>query len=305
MVHKRGIGDYIADGVIILIMVFIIVIVMYPFLNALAISLNHAEDTARGGITLYPRRFSADSYKNIVTNPLIGQAYLVSIARTLIGTLTALFSTGIIAYGLSHSKLVGRKFYSLICIIPMYFSGGLIPVYLMIRGMGLFNNFWVYIIPAQIGLFNILLMRTFFQGLPAELEESARIDGANYLTIFFRIVVPVSTPIIATIALFVGVGHWNDWFTGNIYIVKQELKPMMNVLLGIINEAAFAERMAALAGQGSQVSTALSAIGKGRPVNTRSVTMATMFATIIPIVISYPFLQRFFVKGIMVGSVKG
>jgi putative aldouronate transport system permease protein len=150
-------------------------------------------------------------------------------------------------------------------------------------------------------------MRTFFQEIPEALEESAMLDGANYLTIFFRIIVPVSTPIIATIALFIGVFHWNDWFAGTFFITKDTLKPMQNVLLNIIGEASYAEQLAALAGGGAGGGAASAAgnIAKGRNVNVRSITMATMFITILPVLLIYPFLQRFFVKGIMVGSIKG
>jgi len=305
MIHKRTASDFVIDGIIYFSMLIVIVAVMYPLLNALAISWNHADDTARGGITLWPRMFAYESYRSIMTNPLIWNAYFITIMRTGIGTVTALFSTGILSYGLAHSKLVGRKFYSLVCLVPMYFSGGIIPFFIMIRSMGLFNNFWVYIVPMQIGLFNIILMRTFFQGLPESLEESAMIDGANYVTIFFRIIVPISTPIIATIALFVGVSHWNDWFYGNVFITKAELRPMQNVLLRVIGEATFAEQMAALAGQGGGMQSALGAASRGRPVNVRSITMATMFVTMVPVIMVYPFLQRFFIKGIMVGSIKG
>jgi len=305
MVSKRTIGDFIIDGVIYICMVLVIIAVMYPLINALAISFNHADDTARGGITLWPRVFAYESYRSIFINPLIWNAYCITILRTSIGTATALFSTGIISYGLAHSKLVGRKAYSVICLIPMYFSGGIIPFFMMIRSMGLFNSFWVFVIPMQIGLFNIILMRTYFQTLPESLEESAMIDGANYLKIFFTIIVPISTPIIATIALFIGVFHWNDWFYGNVFITRAELRPMQNVLLRVIGEASFAEQMAALAGQGGGMEAALGAASKGRPVNVRSVTMATMFVTIAPVVAVYPFLQRYFIKGIMVGSIKG
>ncbi|MCL2015166.1 MAG: carbohydrate ABC transporter permease [Defluviitaleaceae bacterium] len=306
MAGKRTAIDYVIDGIIILIMLIVIFAVMYPLLNALAISFNHADDTARGGITIFPRVFAWEAYRNILTNPLIWNAYMITILRTSIGVVTALFCTGILAYGLAHSNLVGRKYYAIICLVPMYFTGGLIPTFLMIRSMGLFNNFLVYIIPSLIGLFNIILMRTFFQSLPESLEESAMLDGANYLTIFFKIIVPISTPIIATIALFVGVGHWNDWFVGNVYITSPELRPMQNVLLSVINEAQFAEQMAALAGQGGGAALAAAQGGHGgRTVNVRSITMATMFVTIAPVVVVYPFLQRFFIKGIMVGSIKG
>ena len=305
MVGKRTLNDYLIDGFIFAFMIILIIAIMYPILNALAISLNHAEDTARGGIALWPRVFSLESYESIISNPLIWNAYFITIMRTLIGTVSALFCTGILAYGLAHSNLVGRRTYALLCLIPMYFTGGIIPVFLMIRAMGLFNNFAVFIIPSLIGLFNIILMRTFFQSIPESLEESAMLDGANYLTIFFKIIVPVSTPIIATIALFVGVFHWNDWFFGTVYITRAELRPMMNVLLSVINEAAFAEQMAALAGQGAALGGAIAAEARGRPVNVRSITMATTFVTIAPIVAVYPFLQRFFIKGMMVGSIKG
>lgn len=183
----------------------------------------------------------------------------------------------------------------------MYFGGGLIPYYFLIRSMKLINNFWVYIIPSFVGIWNMLLMKTYFQGIPISLEESARIDGANYFAIFFKIILPISTPIIATIALFVGVHQWNSWFDAYIYITKQNLKPMQSVLLSIISEAKFAQALAESQGGPADVGN----IGKGVQVNVRSITMATMFVTILPIIMVYPFLQRYFVKGIMIGSIKG
>ena len=305
MVGKRNFTDWVIDIFIVLFMVFFIAAVMYPLLNALAISLNHAEDTLRGGIGLWPRVFAWESYRSIFNNPIVWRAYSITLARTGVGTITALISTGIISYGLAHNNLVGRKFYSLFCLIPMYFVGGLIPIFLLIRAMGLFNSFWVYIIPAQIGLFNIILMRTFFQQLPESLEESAQLDGANYLTIFFKIIIPISTPIIATIALFIGVGHWNDWFFGNVYITNPNLRPMQNVLMSLVEEARFSEMMAALAAQNPAAAAAAGLQARGRTTNVRSIQMATMFITIIPVIVVYPFLQRYFIKGIMVGAVKG
>ena len=183
----------------------------------------------------------------------------------------------------------------------MYFGGGLMPTYFLILSLGLKNNFLVYIIPALVNLWNMILMRSYFQSLPEALEESALIDGANYITIFFKIYFPLSTPIIATIALYFGVQHWNDWFQANLYITQDYLKPMQNVLLAIVNEAKFAEQMSSMTGGVTIDGNAL----KGKQTNVRSITMATMFVTIIPIIIVYPFLQRYFVKGIMIGSVKG
>jgi len=305
MIYKKTAGDYILDIFIYGFMVFLLFMILIPFINALAVSFNDATDTARGGVGLWPRIPTTASYRSIFINPRVWNAYYITIMRTLVGTFAALFCTGIIAFGLSHKKLIGRRFYSLLCIIPMYFSGGLIPYYFLIRGLNLFNSFWVYIIPNLVGLFNIILMRTFFQEIPDALEESAHIDGANYLTIFFKIIVPISTPIIATIALFVGVFHWNSWFDATIFVTRDELKPMQNILLRIINEVAFAERIAAVAGGTSAAASAMGNIARGKPTNVRSVTNATMFVTILPIVMMYPFLQRFFIKGIMIGSIKG
>jgi len=306
LIHKKTYGDYIIDTFVYTFLVILTISVMYPFLNALAISFNNADDTMRGGIYLWPRVPTLEAYKKVFTNPLIPRAYFITISRTVIGTVSALFVTSLIAFALSCKNLVGKRFYSLFCIIPMYFGGGLIPYFMLIRNMGLMNNFLVYIIPNLVGLFNIILMRTFFREIPDAMKESAQIDGANYITVYFKIILPVSTPILATIALFIGVFHWNSWFDGTIFVNNAALKPMQNILLQIVNEAAFAERLAAMTGGAANAALqAMGALAKGREVNVRSITMATMFVTIFPVLIVYPFLQRYFVKGIMIGSVKG
>lgn len=300
MKEKKVVSDYVIIISMVVIMVVVFVTTLYPFLNSLAISFNHADDTILGGITIYPRVPTIANYKQIFTNPTIWKAYGITFARTIIGAAGGLVVTGAMAFGLSRKNLVFRKFYTFFCLIPMYFGGGLIPTYFLIQTLGLRNNFLVYIIPNLVNIWNMILMRSYFQSVPDALEESSRIDGANYITIFFKIYWPVSTPIIATIALYFGVYHWNDWFMPNIYITNQDLKPMTSVLLSIISEAAFAERMAA-AGAGAFVGDA----SKGKQTNVRSITMATMITSIVPIVAIYPFLQRYFLKGIMVGSIKG
>ena len=299
--RKSG-ADYALDIFILAFMVVILAVTLYPFLNSLAISFNHADDTTRGGVGLWPRVFTVRNYERIFQNPMLYNAYMITVARTAIGTVTGLFFTSILAFGLAHSNLVGRRLYMIVCIIPMYFGGGLIPYYFLVRGLGLNNSFWVYVIPLMVNIWNMVIMRTFFQNIPAALEESARIDGANYWTVFFRIVVPISSPMIAAIALFIGVSHWNAWFDAAIFINDQNLKPMQSILISIVNEARFAERIAAAAG-GNAVD--MGNIGRGREVNVRSLTMATMVVTILPIVLVYPFLQKYFIKGIMVGSLKG
>lgn len=301
MVAKKSVGDYVVLTLMVVIMVVVFVATLYPFLNSLAISLNYADDTILGGITIFPRKFTLDNYKNIFNNPTIWWAYGITFARTIIGTVGGLLVTGSLSFALSRKNLVGRKLYTMLCLIPMYFSGGLIPSYFLIKTLGLTNNFLVYILPALMNVWNMILMRSYFQSVPEALEESARIDGANYFTIFFKIYWPVSTPIIATIALYFGVAQWNDWYTTYVYVTDENLRPMTSVLLTIINEASFAERMAAQGVDASVIGQA----SAGRAVNVRSITMATMITSIVPIVAIYPFLQRYFIKGIMIGSIKG
>ena len=301
--YRKPAGDVALMTAVYVTMVVVLVVTLYPFLNSLAISLNNADDTTRGGVTFYPRVFTFQNYKTIFKNDRVYSGYLVTVARTLLGTVTGLFFTSILAFALSHKQLAGRKFYTMFCLIPMYFGGGMIPMFLLIRNLGLLNNFWVYIIPNFINLFNMILMRSYFQSLPEALEESARIDGARFYTVFGRIIFPISTPIVATICLYIGVFHWNSWYDAAYYVpLNQNLKPMQSVLLSIINETAFAERIAANAGGAS---FDMGNIARGRTVNVRSVTMSTMIITILPIVMVYPFIQRYFIKGIMIGSLKG
>ena len=301
MKSKKVLSDYVIIIVMWVLMVTVFVTTLYPFLNSLAISLNNADNTILGGITIYPRVPTLANYRQVFTNPMIWKAYGITFARTFVGAAAGLVITGALAFGLSRKNLAGRKFYTFFCLIPMYFGGGLIPTYFLIRNMGLTNTFWVYIIPNLVNIWNMILMRSYFQSVPDALEESARIDGANYITIFFKIYWPVSTPIIATIALYFGVFPWNDWFMPNIYVTNQDLKPMTSVLLSIVSEASFAEKMA----QAGANAAAIGNAAKGKETNVRSITMATMITSILPIVIIYPFLQRFFLKGIMIGSIKG
>ena len=299
MKAKKVASDYILIILLVVVMVSVFVATLYPFLNSLAVSLNQANDTTLGGITVYPRKFTLENYRNIMKNATIWRAYGITFARTIIGTFGGLLVTGSLAFALSRKNYIGRRFYTIICLIPMYFGGGLIPTYFLIKTLGLRNTFWVYIIPFLVNIWNMILMRSYFRTVPDALEESARIDGANYFTVFFRIYWPVSAPIIATISLYFAVQHWNDWYTTFAYTQNPKLRPMTNVLLSIINEAKFAEQMASLGV--TDIGNAM----MGKQTNVRSITMATMIVSILPIIIIYPFLQRFFIKGIMIGSIKG
>lgn len=271
---------------------------IYPVINTLAISFNEGFDTMRGGITFLPRKFTLQNYALIFKNPLIISSFKITVLRTMVGTVTSLLATALLAYGLSKKYLIGKNFYMTICIISMYFSGGLIPYYILIYKIGLINSFWVYILPNLINVFYVIIMMTYFKQIPEAMEESAKIDGAGHFTIFFKIILPTSLPIVATIALFQAVFQWNSWFDGYIFMSKEELLPLQNILVRIINSNSMADAL-------SKAGSAASIISRFNGVTVKSINMATMIVSMVPIFAIYPFVQRYFIKGIMIGSVKG
>lgn len=270
---------------------------LFPFWRVLAISLNDGVDALAGGINFWPRKFTLDNYMVIFSKPDILNAYKITILRTVIGTLLSVFLMSLMAYGLSKKHLIGRKVFNVLILITMFFSGGIIPFYLLLKRLQLLNNFWVYVIPSLYQAWNIILLRTFFSNLPASIEESARMDGANDIILFFKIVLPISLPIIATVSLFVSVGHWNDWFAGEFYIQNKELVPLQTLLIRIIraNESTRIITDSASYVERSKVSN----------VTSYSIKMAVLVAAVLPIMCIYPFLQKYFIKGVMVGSIKG
>ncbi|NGZ76842.1 carbohydrate ABC transporter permease [Saccharibacillus sp. VR-M41] len=270
----------------------------YPFWNAAVISFNNGTDTLRGGITFWPRAFTLENYRVVFEDSRLINGFLISVLRTLVGTLLSIGATAIFAYGMSKSELMGRQTYMVLCIITMYFSGGLIPTFLLIRSLDLFNTFWVMVIPGLISVWNMIIFRTFFKGIPAGLEESARIDGCSNWGVLFRIVLPLSGPVIATLSLFTAVYHWNDWFTPSIYISNADLLPIQTKLQQILNSNIMSEQMAQLD------SAAQGRMSQMKTVTTKSLSMATMMVATIPILCVYPFLQKYFVKGVLVGSLK-
>jgi putative aldouronate transport system permease protein len=291
-------GDRVMVGFIYMFLTLFALSTLYPFLNAIAISLNEGLDTARGGITLWPRVFTLENYEVVFQDERLMSGFLVSVARTVVGTLTAILATAIFSYGMTKRELMGRKAYMLMCIFTMYFSGGLIPTFLLIRNLGMFNSFWVYIIPSLIGVWNMIIFRTFFQGLPQGLEESAKIDGCGNWGTLFRIVLPLSGPVIATLSLFTAVGHWNEWFVASIYISKEELLPIQTILKQILASNIVSEQTANLD------AAAQAHLAQAKTVTSKSLSMATMMVATLPIVLVYPFVQKYFVKGVLVGSLK-
>ncbi|MCK8485813.1 carbohydrate ABC transporter permease [Paenibacillus sp. MBLB2552] len=286
---------------VVFIYVFLIVFALstlYPFLNAIAISLNEGLDTAKGGITLWPRAFTLENYEVVFQDERLMSGFVISVLRTIVGTVSAILATAIFSYGMTKRELMGRKYYMLMCIFTMYFSGGLIPTFLLIRNLGMFNSFWVYIIPSLIGVWNMIIFRTFFQGLPQGLEESAKIDGCGNWGTLFRIVLPLSGPVIATLSLFTAVGHWNEWFVASIYISKEELLPIQTILKQILASNIVSEQTANLD------AAAQAHMAQAKTVTSKSLSMATMMVATLPIVMVYPFVQKYFVKGVLVGSLK-
>lgn len=295
---RLGIGDRIMYLFIYTFLILLAFTTFYPFWNALAISFNQGLDTALGGITFWPRQFTLDNYAVVFQDHRLLNGFGISVLRTVTGTFLAILCTAVFAYGMSKKELMGRKYYMILCVITMYFSGGLIPTFILIKSLGLMNSFWVYIIPGLISVWNMIIFRTFFQGLPSGLEESAKIDGCGNWGTFFRIVIPLSGPVIATLSLFTAITHWNDWFGPSIYVSNEKLLPIQTLLKQILNSNVMSEQMSQLD------SAAQGRLDSMRSVTTKSLTMATMMVAVLPIICVYPFIQKYFVKGVLVGSLK-
>lgn len=290
-------GKTVFDYLNILTMLLVIILMAYPFYYCFILSFNDGKDALFPGIYFWPRKFSWENYAFILSNSQLLIAFRNSILRTSIGTFVAVILTAAGAYALTKKNLIGRRFYKYFFIATMYFSGGMIPIYLVYKSLGLIDNFLVYILPPAWSYYNALLCMAYFDSLPESLEESALTDGASQIYIFFKIIIPVSTPIIATIALFIGVWHWNYWFDTMIYTTRPQLQTLQNLLMIVIREA---ENLIKLSQDAASVGAV--SLFNITPVTVR---VATMIITTFPIIIVYPFVQKYFVKGIMLGAVKG
>ena len=290
---KSNIRDKVFIIVNTTVLTIFVIITLYPILNTLAISLNDGTDALRGGIYLWPRVFTWRNYQTILHKQNLLTATEISILRTVIATVLQLFVTALLAYVLSRKNFIFRRQISLLYVLTMYVNGGLIPTFLLYRGLGLTNSFWVYIIPGMVSAFNMLVIRTYMAGLPDSLQESAEIDGAGHFTIFLRIIVPLCKPVFATIALFIAVYQWNSWFDTMLYnrmrgeytTLQYEL---MKLLSAVTNNSSNAETMK----------------NAGNQVTPASIRAAATIITSLPIVCLYPFLQRYFVTGLTIGGVK-
>lgn len=272
---------------------FVILITLYPFLNVLAISLNDSLDTIRGMNFIIPRKFTLANYQKLFEEEDLLRPFIISILRTFIGVVTNLTATAMLSYVFSRRDFYFNKLFTIIFIVTMYVSGGLVPEYLLIgRTLGLSNNFLVYILPGLIWVYNILLVRSFIDGLPDALEESAKIDGANDFIVFLKIIMPLCKPVLATVALFVAVGQWNSFM--DTYFYARNLPTLQYKLYGILNET------------GINLSTMhqAAALETVASITPQSIRMAITVIATVPIVIVYPFLQKYFVGGMTLGAVK-
>lgn len=299
MLVKRSSGEKIFDLLNVILMLAFALICLYPFWYIIIMSFNDGKNAMRGGIYLFPRELSLENYITLFTDKRLVGSFLISVSRTTAGTLLAVVANSMYAYAISKRDLPFRKFFNWLIVIPMYFGGGIIPYYLICKGLSLTNNILVYIIPGIIIPFHILLIRTSMQEFPSALEESVQIDGGGYFILFWKLVMPLSLPILATVALLAGIGHWNDWFDGTVMVSNSRLWPMQTLLLNILQGA---DIMAFF--KGKNLSTAGSMVKKIN-ITPESLKMAMLVITVTPIFMIYPFAQRYFIKGIMIGSVKG
>lgn len=297
--RRASLGDRIFDVCNIAFMLILIVVTLYPFVNTLAVSLNDANDSIRGGIYLKPRVFTFNNYEYVFREAVILHSAMISALRTVIGTVLTVFCSAMVAYTISRQEYVLRKFVSIAFILTMYFNGGLIPTFLLYRDLGLINNFLVYILPGLVGVFNLIIIRSFIDNLPEGILESARIDGAGEFTTFMRIVLPLTVPVLATVSLFTAVWQWNSWFDVYLYNSSNiKLSTLQYELMKILqnSNSAMTNRSAADA----------FANAPGGSFVTPTAVRATMTIVVsVPIIMVYPFLQKYFVKGMMVGGVKG
>lgn len=275
------------------VLVAFCIVTLYPILNTLAISLNEGMDALKGGIYLLPRRFTLENYYKVFRKDNLMTAVTVSVARTLIATLLHMFLTALIAYVLSRKEFLFRKQVSLFFVLTMYVNGGLVPTFLLYKDLHLTNTFWVYIVPGMISAFNMIVIRTYMNGLPDSFVESAQVDGAGHLKIFVRIILPLCKPVMATVALFIAVYQWNSWFDSMYFNMNRpDLTTLQYELQKLLTSVSMQT------GSSSMMQGAADAV---TPVSVRS---ATAIFTALPIVVLYPFLQRYFVTGMMIGGVK-
>lgn len=279
-------------------MLVLAIVTLYPFLHTLTISFNEGNDALRGGIYIWPRSWSLQNYKAIFLSGTIYHAAWISVARTITTTVIGVFLTTMLAYTIAQPHYLFRKIIGLIFVLTMYFNAGLIPNYFLIKSLGLLNNFWVYVLPGMVNAFNLIVIRTYIRTLPSGLVESAKMDGAGDFTIFLRIILPLCTPVLATISLFIAVGSWNTWFDTFLYASSDlKLSTLQYEMMKLLGSTMSSNNDPGLmAGANTNQTKAM--------VTPSSIRAAITIVAAVPILFVYPFLQRYFIVGMNLGSVK-
>ncbi|GHV60031.1 putative ABC transporter permease protein YtcP [Spirochaetia bacterium] len=286
--NRAGMGSILFDWFNYIFLGLVAIVMILPYIHVLASSLTPLEDLVKKDFVLFPTRISLEAYRYVFASSMVPRGLLISVFITISGTCLNLFLSSITAYPLAHRNLVGNKVMSLLVVFTMIFNGGMIPMYIIVLKLHLLNTYWALLLPYAISSFNLMLFRNYFREMPDELEEAAKIDGYNDISILFRIILPLSKPLLATFAIIFGVGHWNSWFTAVIYLTNARMYPIQVILRQVITAS-------------SQVGDT----GSFATIPPMTVRMCTIAVTTVPILMIYPFLQKYFTKGILIGSVKG
>ncbi|CAM4012438.1 carbohydrate ABC transporter permease [Cohnella lubricantis] len=307
MVGGTSVGERAFKASNAVIMVVIMIVTIYPFWYAIISSLNGGMDLQRGPVFLWPRQFTWASWKTVLADPALIQASWITISRTVIVTCISILYTAMFAYAFSRPYIKGKKWYAALGITSMYFSGGLIPTFMLFNWLGLYDSYWVYILPSLFsGFWNVIILNANYKGIPDALYESAKLDGASEYMMFFRIVLPLSKPVLAALSVFSAVGIWNDYGTTLYFTQSENLQTLQYMILKLVQTSSAAEQMSnsvALANPGIAELLARSQ-GQGL-VTAKTIELASMVIASIPMIIMYPFAQRFFAKGVLLGSIKG
>lgn len=293
MVYKKTVGSVLFDAVNAIVLILLMIVTLYPFLYVVFSSVSDAKElVAHSGLLIKPVGFSLAAYDAVIKNDMIWLGYRNTLFYVIVGTAFNIVMTSMGAYVLSRKDFLWKNVLTTMVVITMFFGGGLIPTYLLMQKLGFVNSVWALIIPGAISTWNLIIMRTSFSSIPASLEESAKIDGANDFTILFKIIIPLSLPVIAVMVLYYGVAHWNAWFSAMIYLRKRELYPLQLILREILVDSRTEGMM-----------TDVSILEK--QYMSETIKHATIVVSTLPILCSYPYLQKYFVKGVMIGALKG
>jgi putative aldouronate transport system permease protein len=292
--HKSTLGSKLGDGIIALALLALVFVTLYPVYYIFIVSISDGNFVNQGLVKFYPQHPTIEAYTIIFHNRDIWHAYANTLLYTTVGTAVNVVLSAMCAFSLSRKDFYGRHFFIMMITFTMFLSGGMIPTYLVVQKLGLINTMWAIVLPPAINTFNMIIMKTFFEGIPVSLQESAFLDGANDIQILLRIIMPLSMPIMATMVLFYAVHHWNSFFPALLYLNDKEMYPVQVLLRNIV-----------IAGEFSDQAADIGSTGSGFQVVAMNYKYAVIIITIVPILVVYPYLQKYFAKGVMIGALKG